>query len=170
MKKITTTTLILLTLILSGCFAKPQAPVNQNQNTNTAAEEIDTSDWQTYRNEEYGFEFKYPATMGIKENSYYLNVLFNDSLKININILNDVLNPKTIKSPIGIVSQESLEELAIDGKLAYRFRDGDAGYGGNSYRISLDNSHTLIMWFVTENGYYINDERLIISTFRFIEK
>ena len=31
------------------------------------AEEIDTSDWQTYQNEEYGFEFKYPKKWFVYE-------------------------------------------------------------------------------------------------------
>jgi len=52
-----------LSLAVSGCLVKPQTPVSENQNTNTATttEEIDTSDWKTYQSEEYGFEFKYPG-------------------------------------------------------------------------------------------------------------
>jgi hypothetical protein len=37
--------------------------------------EIDTSDWQTYRNEEYGFEFEYPENWELTENEYKVIML-----------------------------------------------------------------------------------------------
>jgi hypothetical protein len=123
-----------------------------------------------YRNEEYGFEFRYPSTLSLEESDHYIDVLFNDSFNINIDILNSGLDPRTIKSPIGIVTPESLEEINVGGRLSYRFVDGDAGYGGNSYRIPLDHNRTLLIWFVTKGGYYTNDEREIISTFKFIDQ
>ena len=49
--------------VVSGCkkqvSVNQNQSINQNQNTNTNGE-IDTSNWKTYRNEEFGFEFKYP--------------------------------------------------------------------------------------------------------------
>lgn len=38
---------------------------NRNENTNSS--EIDTSDWLTYTNEEYGFSFRYPMDWNLAE-------------------------------------------------------------------------------------------------------
>ena len=70
---------LFLVIGLSGCGQKPvantniapQKNINQavNNNTNTTnGEEIDISDWKTYKNEEYGFRINYPKDWEIKEN------------------------------------------------------------------------------------------------------
>ncbi|OGY45772.1 MAG: hypothetical protein A3A24_02005 [Candidatus Buchananbacteria bacterium RIFCSPLOWO2_01_FULL_46_12] len=73
MKKITTILVLLIIAFAAAAlayvqFAKPE-PANQPGNTNQAAE-IDTSNWKTYRNEQYGFEFKYPDTLSVKDWAY----------------------------------------------------------------------------------------------------
>jgi len=64
-----------LGVVVSACVKRPQAPAgNQNPNVNanaaTTTAEIDTSNWKTYRNEEYGFEFKYPEDLIVKDWAY----------------------------------------------------------------------------------------------------
>lgn len=78
--------LMLLSIIFSGCGKNNTninnsqnqnlnkvAAINENDNINSNANtEIDTSDWQTYTNEEYGFSFKYPSEDKVTEFSDYI--------------------------------------------------------------------------------------------------
>ncbi len=53
---------------MSGCFHVPTEPndtVSDKGAGNTATTTIDTSDWKTYTNDEYGFSFKYPKNFQI---------------------------------------------------------------------------------------------------------
>ncbi len=91
--KLTILTLIVLafSLVVSGCLKKSVAnqntnqPVNENQNINaTTTEEIDTSDWLTYKNKEYGYELKYPKDWKIQDEVKNNVILFKDKSGLTI--------------------------------------------------------------------------------------
>lgn len=91
-KYIVTIFVLVFGLGIVGCGKQPvvdenvgvNSNISQNQNNNTnvvdadvvvatTTEEIDISDWRTYRNEEYGFEFNYPAEIEGKKFKVYSN-------------------------------------------------------------------------------------------------
>lgn len=69
--------LILIPVIASGCiFDRQQQSSDVILNSPEAeeesqTEEIDTSNWKTYRNEEYGFKFEYPWDFMQGNNNFY---------------------------------------------------------------------------------------------------
>ena len=52
--------IILIALIVVGFLLFPKT---SNHDGEVVVDEIDTSDWKTYRNEEYGFKLKYPGKL-----------------------------------------------------------------------------------------------------------
>lgn len=113
----------------------------------------DMSNWKTYRNEEYGFEFKYPPVFQTYENGYTMSLidLSNDEEtdKISVSIDNKSINGYELSdSPSGTYAQfvqdgidgkwinknnpQNLNGLPIkkyagDKSLYYEFRGGDDG-------------------------------------------
>ncbi|MFA6551548.1 MAG: hypothetical protein WCV41_03420 [Patescibacteria group bacterium] len=68
MRKLFVFTIIISSLVLSGCIFKKSVVENEKSKAgNQQSEAVDADGWKTYQNTEYGFEFKYPKNLNIEE-------------------------------------------------------------------------------------------------------
>ncbi|MBT4447594.1 MAG: hypothetical protein HOD06_02530 [Candidatus Komeilibacteria bacterium] len=103
MKKNLIILIIIILIILGGYwyFNNQSTEPEIVDNTNTNKDQIDVSDWQAYRNEELGFEFKYPSNWEYRINNdgfiylkdsnkdYYLEGSITDLIVISTSNLSD---------------------------------------------------------------------------------
>ena len=86
---------------------------NDGKNNNEAGEDIDTSDWLTYRNEEYGYEMKYPKNWSF----YVINI--DDSFVKGRKIKNVIFlnSDKKYSLLFGLINKQEYKdnEVRIDG-------------------------------------------------------
>ncbi|MFH1565177.1 MAG: hypothetical protein ABIC82_05025 [bacterium] len=156
------------------------ANLNQNTNSNVdenqgagavedgqSGEEIDTSDWLVYRNEEYGFEVKYPGEWAVEEKNSSYN---NDGVIgvfINLNQLEGFYIFPRGEFDYGLGNKIGSANLIIDG------RDAIRDIYNNLYLIKFTDKN-IYKDFRIELHY--KDEKnleklnMILSTFKFIQE
>jgi len=158
-------------------------PVAENEPEQTASsttEDIDTSDWLTYRNEEYGFEVRYPETwvlqntqsgiyikyqkeweFGMEEgfSAFGVSVIKENLQEFIESYKSDFLNEKPltriINKEVYILANIPATKLTSNNAEGINGNFIFAVYNGKNYLITFDE----------------NEERHkeIISTFKFIE-
>ena len=131
--------------------------------------ENDISNWRTYRNEELGFEVKYPEYFAKQKTASYDNLLFieksenGNSISMSVNIKRNYQ-----------VNYFEAEEIKIGDRLGYKyfFQEG-AGYSGVML-IQLEQDALELVYDViggdkNKEIFVKNNFNQILSTFKFIE-
>lgn len=139
----------------------------QPKEPNTPGTKDETADWKTYKNEEHGFEFKYPSTWSFSDNSPFIS---NSSYKLIVRYISQeefltpvpsfcTVNPESDRCQIADTYNKN-QTANID------WTSGD----GNTFITIYSSGKGTVELFVTE---FADSNKPIIlqilSTFRFID-
>jgi len=133
------------------------------------APSLSTADWQTYRNEEYGFEVKYPAEWTAPTaNSYRFYEKTEEVLFVN-----EGCGGHGLPHSEGYSLINSTESIMLDGKPAEKviFRDRDNSVLYMSWQIGDPKESSACLELVAHPSNVNQVEILekVFSTFKFIE-
>lgn len=149
-KVIITSLALIMGLGLFGCVKQPAVVLNNNVNQ---AEEVDTSDWETYRNEELGVMFNYELIDKYKKEDNKLYVV-NDMIKICISddtLCNRIRVFNIVdKSPINYISDDLMQDANKKCRIEQKII-------GNSYKLKYPNNYQVFSITSLEQGETLGD-------------
>ncbi|USN89023.1 MAG: hypothetical protein H6780_01205 [Candidatus Nomurabacteria bacterium] len=152
-----------------------EVEIGTNQTATTSPEEfveIETTDVNIYRNEDWGFQFEYPQEWEVREPAFVSGVsLFNmaigpapaNGITINITPKNWIEGAMTKMKARGVV----FEEIFLDGKSAYKTYDKDGWSRPAILTLVLVSDEYWID--ITGISKYEEEYNQIIESFEFIE-
>ncbi|MFA4937152.1 MAG: PsbP-related protein [Patescibacteria group bacterium] len=172
---IATITIVFVLLIAAGCAVILQKQVDLNQrNQLNPISSTDTTDWKTYRNEQYGFKVKYPNSFvkDFDENDsifWHPIGLSNTDTFFGINI-----NPIMVNGPQEESVQYKLpEQIEVGGiKVVLTSAKSTEEYNRGRIYLEAQVNQGTNQYFIFASGYDtgIEDEfKIFLSTFKFIE-
>jgi hypothetical protein len=139
---------------------------------------VDTSTWKTYRNEEYGFEVKYPAQQWLVQTgnnfvSIYLDRPYSESPAFQITISDQTVANLADKILIEVES-DPLQKLISDKTINFtgvtsREIIYTSTAGGNVEYILLNKDGKTFQLLMLDTGEKNKELGLILSTFKFID-
>lgn len=155
---------VLLYVLVYVAWVPKRVVEDQSQTQNNSSE---ISDWKTYRNDEYGFEFQYPASFSqIKLNQDF--ILFSSS-ELEVSVINGILDKETIEAEASPGGNDDLRIINIGSRQAYVHHWDYRQSTWDIMQVSINDSHYLEV----DNGGYptISDDTWneIISSFKFTE-
>lgn len=191
--------LVLIVLIAGGFFAWQYFGVQQkaaeNRGEKITEGEIDTSNWQTYRNEEFGFEVKYPEDWSSNTEEKFVRIFGSEHMISEKKCKQQeqaLIKDKVAFGPSGcrfglfvsIVHKKDIDQRYYDVWTLYTLPNVQKAFVLNRDYLpphlaiaipmqSDQDKHVLIEFFLTEVG--LSDQKKkflnqILSTFRFVEE
>lgn len=148
----------------------PLLPINQQQDESI---ETDTSTWKTYRNEQYGFEVKYPAnwTHRMDENSVFIddgNYHEGTGFAIGIKMAN-----KSAEALYNEILQKYGPDITSSRRITLAGENGwellrKSVYGDDEIIVVIPHNSQALSITRGKGGYSLSHDE-ILSTFRFIK-
>jgi len=183
-------TLIITAISIAGYFglayALKLAPfsIPQPEITQFTPRPDPYASWQTYRNEKFGFEFRYPEeffAQTVPSGSVRITTINQELLdfegdmpaSIEIKIILDNLNNKEFVQK-DIISDYQEKQIAVDNRSAQLITgvlDDDVfGWGGTSHGYVFIDNAPFRLEYNLENEEVVKTFDQILSTFRFIDQ
>ncbi|MBI2624409.1 hypothetical protein HYW67_02855 [Candidatus Parcubacteria bacterium] len=158
--------------------------------TSDLARQLDTTQWLTYRNEQYGYQFEYPDRWVATSPNYVVRVtgLTTNGKKIPLNmeiqitdstekfpetleLYKDEIKRGTNEEEFQGILKDRFQEVRVSGQRAYQVEADFLGFGSivTAFQIKNKRGNILLTYAagIEKDAKRLND--LFISTFKFIE-